>query len=52
MRGKMEDFLTGFIANPATKEVYGRPVSIAVTKDGSILVADDSGNKIWQVRAL
>jgi glucose/arabinose dehydrogenase len=52
IQGKMEDFLTGFIANPATKEVYGRPVGIAVAKDGSILVADDSGNKIWQVKAL
>jgi len=52
IQGKMEDFLTGFIANPSTKEVYGRPVSIAVAKDGSILVADDSGNKIWQVKAL
>lgn len=51
-QGAMEDFLTGFIANPATKEVYGRPVGIAVARDGSILVADDSGNKIWQVKSL
>ena len=47
----MEDFLTGFIADPVKQEVYGRPVGIAVAKDGSILVADDSGNKIWQVKA-
>lgn len=49
--GKPEDFLTGFIADPAKNEVYGRPVGIAVLKDGSILVADDSGNKIWRVSA-
>jgi glucose/arabinose dehydrogenase len=48
---KMEDFLTGFIADSAKQEVHGRPVGIAVAKDGSILVADDSGNKIWQVTA-
>jgi glucose/arabinose dehydrogenase len=47
----MEDFLTGFIANKAKKQVYGRPVGIAVAKDGSISVADDSGNRIWQVSA-
>ena len=50
-QGHMEDFLTGFIADPVKEEVYGRPVGIAIAKDGSILVADDSGNKIWQVRA-
>lgn len=47
--GKVEDFLTGFIADPVNKKVYGRPVGIAVLPDGSILVADDSGNKIWRV---
>ncbi len=49
--GKPEDFLTGFVANEAKKEVYGRPVGVAVAKDGSLLVADDSGNKIWRVAA-
>lgn len=47
--GAVEDFLTGFIANPANGKVYGRPVGIAVLPDGSILVADDAGNKIWRV---
>jgi glucose/arabinose dehydrogenase len=50
--GVMEDFLTGFIINADTKEVHGRPVGIAVQKDGSLLVADDSGNNIWLVKAL
>ena len=47
--GTTEDFLTGFIADLVKQEVYGRPVGIAVMHDGSILVADDSGNKIWRV---
>lgn len=50
--GKPEDFLTGFISDAAKKEVYGRPVGIAVAKDGSLLVADDSGNKIWRISAV
>ena len=49
--GKPEDFLTGFVANAAKNEVYGRPVGVATTKDGALLVADDSGNKIWRVSA-
>ncbi|MBK0377672.1 PQQ-dependent sugar dehydrogenase [Mucilaginibacter segetis] len=46
---KMQDFLTGFIADSAKQEVYGRPVGVTVAKDGALLVADDSGNKIWRV---
>ncbi len=49
--GKPEDFLTGFIADPAKKEVYGRPVGVAFLPDGSMLVADDAGNTIWRVSA-
>ena len=47
--GAMEDFITGFVANPRTSEVYGRPVGVAVWTDGSLLVADDGSNKIWRV---
>ena len=47
--GKMEDFLTGFIKNE--KEVYGKPVGVAVAKDGSLLVADDVSGIIWRVAA-
>jgi glucose/arabinose dehydrogenase len=49
--GKPEDFLTGFIADPKKGKVYGRPVGVTVLQDGSILVADDAGNTIWQVTA-
>lgn len=49
--GKMQDFLTGFIADESKKEVYGRPVGVAVLKDGSLLVADDAGNCLWRVAA-
>lgn len=48
--GDMEDFLTGFIANDK-EEVYGRPVGVATSADGALLVADDAGNTIWKVSA-
>lgn len=47
--GPMQDFLTGFMIDPATKKVHGRPVGVAVANDGSLLVADDTGNSIWRV---
>jgi glucose/arabinose dehydrogenase len=49
--GKPEDFLTGFVADEAKAEVYGRPVAITVMNDGALLVNDDSGNTIWKVTA-
>jgi len=47
--GGPEDFLIGFIANEPKSEVYGRPVGVAVLKDGSLLVADDASNRLWRV---
>ncbi|TMI63695.1 MAG: sorbosone dehydrogenase family protein [Bacteroidetes bacterium] len=49
--GKPEDFLTGFIKDDNKNLVFGRPVGIAILKDGSMLVADDEGNTIWRVSA-
>ena len=49
--GKVEDFLTGFIANPDKSLVYGRPVGVAITQDGALLVADDVSGVIWRVAA-
>lgn len=47
--GPFEDFLTGFIAND--REVYGRPVGVIERPDGSLLVADEGGDRIWRVAA-
>jgi glucose/arabinose dehydrogenase len=30
-------------------EVWGRPAALAVAKDGSLLVADDTGGTIWRI---
>ncbi len=47
--GPVEEFLTGFIANE--NEVHGRPVGVAIAKDGALLVVDEPGNRIWRVAA-
>ena len=43
------DFLTGFIADEGSAKVYGRPVASIILADGSVLVSDDGGGKIWRV---
>ena len=45
--GEYEDFLTGFVT--ADGKVWGRPVGIAVAKDGSLLVSDDGSDCVWRV---
>jgi glucose/arabinose dehydrogenase len=50
--GDLEPFLTGFIADQKKGTVYGRPVGVTALKDGSLLVADDAGNRVWHVRTL
>lgn len=49
--GPVEDFLTGFMADPESGETYGRPVGVAVARDGALLVADDAGHVVWRVQA-
>lgn len=48
--GKPEDFLTGFVADLDKEKVHGRPVGIAVLPDGSLLIADDKSNVLWNIR--
>jgi len=48
--GYYENFITGFWASGERRaEVWGRPAALAIAKDGSLLVADDTGGTIWRV---
>jgi len=47
--GDVREFLTGWLINPESREVWGRPVAIMQLPDGSILVSDDGGKKIWRI---
>ena len=44
-----EDFVSGWLPNENSNEVWGRPVGLLVNADGSLLITDDGGNKIWRV---
>lgn len=46
--GAYEDFMTGFVADD--DKVWGRPVGVAVARDGSLLVSEDGNGIIWRVR--
>ncbi len=45
--GAYEDFLTGFIVSD--QAVWGRPVGVAVAKDGALLVSEDANGTIWRI---
>ena len=45
--GVYEDFLTGFVTPEGN--VWGRPVGVAVAKDGSLFITDDGSRSIWRV---
>ena len=47
--GPPRDFLTGWMLAPDKHEVWGRPVGLLQLPDGSLLVSDDGGNKLWRV---
>ena len=53
-KGWYESFVTGFrIEGEAGAEerarVWGRPSGLALLPDGSLLIADDVGNRVWRV---
>jgi len=43
------DVLTGFVSEDGN--AYGRPVGVALDRQGALLVADDVGNVVWRVSA-
>jgi glucose/arabinose dehydrogenase len=45
--GEYEDFLTGFVIDDDS--VWGRPVGVAVARDGALLVSEDGNGTIWRI---
>ena len=45
--GQPADVLTGFLNGSG--EAQGRPVGVAMDRNGALLVADDVGNTVWKV---
>jgi len=47
--GPPREFLSGFMLAPDKKEVWGRPVGLLQLPDGSLLMSDDGGKKLWRI---
>ena len=45
--GSYRDFLTGFVADD--DGVWGRPVGVAVARDGALLMTEDGNGTIWRI---
>jgi glucose/arabinose dehydrogenase len=45
--GEYQDFVTGFVLDD--RDVWGRPVGVAVARDGALLVSEDANGTIWRV---
>lgn len=49
-QGYYEDFLTGFLTNPAGPDTWGRPVGLLVLPDGSLLVTEEANGRIYRIQ--
>lgn len=47
--GGYDDFVVGWLPDPASQTVWGRPVGLLQLRDGSLLISDDGAGKIWRV---
>jgi glucose/arabinose dehydrogenase len=45
--GEYQDFITGFVLSDDA--VWGRPVGVAVAKDGALIVTEDGNGTIWRI---
>lgn len=46
------DLITGFVTNPQTREVWGRPVDVIADAIGNLLISDDAAGAIYQLYPL
>lgn len=49
-KGWYEDFVTGFLLDPAGPITWGRPVGLLVLPDGSLLFTEEINGRIYRVR--
>jgi glucose/arabinose dehydrogenase len=49
-KGYYEDFLTGFLIDPAIPSTWGRPVGLLVLPDGSLLLTEEANGRIYRVQ--
>lgn len=44
-----QDLMTGWMMDPDDRRVWGRPVGLLQMPDGSVLVSEDGGKKVWRI---
>lgn len=49
-QGQYEDFVTGFLTDPAAPTTWGRPVGVLVLPDGSLLFTEEANGRIYRVQ--
>lgn len=49
-QGYYEDFLTGFLLDPAIPTTWGRPVGLLVLPDGSLLLTEEANGRIYRIQ--
>jgi glucose/arabinose dehydrogenase len=49
-QGQYEDFVTGFLTDPAGPTTWGRPVGVLVLPDGSLLFTEEENGRIYRVQ--
>lgn len=47
--GPMREIVSGWMISPESPEVWGRPVGFLQLPDGSLLISDDGGKRIWRL---
>ena len=45
--GEYQDFITGFVLSDDA--VWGRPVGVAVARDGALILTEDANGTIWRI---
>ncbi len=47
--GPVREVVSGWMLSPDAHEVWGRPVGLLQLPDGSLLISDDGGRKVWRL---
>ena len=47
--GGIEDVVSGWMLDPDSRDVWGRPVAVLQLPDGSLLISEDGNNRVWRL---
>ena len=47
--GPLREVVSGWMLSPDTHDIWGRPVGLLQMSDGSLLISDDGGQRVWRL---